>query len=158
LIRRATADDAEAVARLVERGLATYRSFAPEGWEPPPQHAARYRERIARPGNVGFVAEVGGRVVGHVAFDPSEHSGLAHLWNLYLDEEHWGTGLAVELHARAVEAALNAGFAEMRLYVPAGQARARRFYEREGWRFASAEVTAFDIGIELIEMRRPIGG
>ena len=137
MIRAARADDADAVAALVEQGFATWRSFAPAGWEPPQQQVPGYRERITRAGNWGLVAEESGAVVGHVAFERSEIPGLA-----------------AELHARAVAEAERQGYREMRLYVPALHARAHRFYEREGWRYASAAVEAPEIGVDLVELRR----
>ena len=45
--------------------------------------------------------------------------------------------MAVTLHGHAVEEAMRRGYASMRLYTPERQARARRFYEREGWTVAS---------------------
>jgi RimJ/RimL family protein N-acetyltransferase len=158
VIRRVEPDDAAAVANLVEQGFETYRSFAPPDWRPPPQRVAGYRERVARPGNWGLVAEEHGRVVGHVAFEPSGFAGLAHLWNLFVAESHWGSGLATELHDRAIAAATEPGYEEMRLYVPGLHARARRFYEREGWRFERDGVTEIQIGLDLVELRRDLAG
>jgi len=68
---------------------------------------------------------------------------------------HWGTGLAPDLLARAVVAARERGFTAMRLFTPAGQARARRFYEREGWSL----VREFDddrLGLRVAEYRREL--
>ena len=154
MIRPVEPDDAAAVAALVGAGFETYRTFAPDGWEPPPQRAAAYRQRIEAEGNWGLVAHERGELVGHIAFDPAPIPGLAHLWNLYVAEAHWGSGLGTTLHRRAVAAAAEQGYDGMRLYVPAGQARARRFYEREGWRFERDAVTELDIGLDLIELRR----
>ena len=158
MIRPVGPDDAAAVASLVERGFETYGSFAPADWDPLPQHVAGYRERMARPGNWGLVAEEHGRVVGHVAFEPSGFAGLAHLWNLFVAESHWGGGLATELHGRALAAATDSGYGEMRLYVPELHARARRFYEREGWRLERDGVTEIQIGLDLVELRRDLHG
>ena len=47
------------------------------------------------------------------------------------------------------------GFRAMRLFVATGQARARRFYEREGWR-AVAEMPESPLGLPLIEYRRDL--
>ena len=64
---------------------------------------------------------------------PVPGRALAHLRNLFVGREFWGTGLARTLNAAAVEAARERGYTELRLFTPAGQDRARRFYEREGW-------------------------
>jgi hypothetical protein len=45
----------------------------------------------------------------------------------------------------------------MRLYTPADQARARRFYEREGWRIA-ATVDDNEIGFRVVEYRLDLHG
>lgn len=50
---------------------------------------------------------------------------------LYVRPEAWGTGVAARLHDRALEA-LGPGIA--RLWVLEENQRARRFYERRGWR------------------------
>lgn len=50
---------------------------------------------------------------------------------LYVRPEAWGTGVAARLHERALEA-LGPGTA--RLWVLEENHRARRFYERRGWR------------------------
>ena len=64
---------------------------------------------------------------------PVPGSALAHLRNLFVERDFWGTGLARTLNAAAVEAARERGYEELRLFTPARQDRARRFYEREGW-------------------------
>ena len=43
----------------------------------------------------------------------------------------------------------------MRLYTPAGQARARRFYEREGFAAAGGPQDR-GLGLPVIEYRRPL--
>ena len=64
---------------------------------------------------------------------PVPGRALAHLRNLFVGRDFWGTGLARTLNAAAVEAARERGYEELRLFTPARQERARRFYEREGW-------------------------
>jgi hypothetical protein len=41
----------------------------------------------------------------------------------------------------------------MRLFTPVAQARARRFYEREGWRPRGEEFHVAALGLVLIEYR-----
>lgn len=53
---------------------------------------------------------------------------------LYVRPAAWGTGVAVRLHDRAVEALREAGVERARLWVLEENHRARRFYERRGWR------------------------
>lgn len=102
-------------------------------------------------------------MAGHCAFIPALKSRrpegapptLAHLWQLFVREPWWGTGLAVTLLGRAVEEAAARGFEELRLVTPAGQARARRFYEREGWHVAGEPELVPGLELELVEYRRP---
>lgn len=53
---------------------------------------------------------------------------------LYVRPEAWGSGVAARLHDRAVEALRAAGVETARLWVLEENLRARRFYERRGWR------------------------
>lgn len=83
---------------------------------------------------------------------PPPTRSLAHFWQLFVAREWWGSGLAARLHAAVVEAAAHRGFTAMRLFTPAAQARARRFYEREGWRLWAAPVDD-EIGFPVVEYR-----
>jgi GrpB-like predicted nucleotidyltransferase (UPF0157 family)/GNAT superfamily N-acetyltransferase len=103
-------------------------------------------------------------LAGHVAFLSAarawravEDPTLAHLRQLFLAPDHWGTGLAHRLHAHAVAAAGERGFTAMRLFTPTGQARARRFYEREGWRVDGEPFCDPGFGLQLIAYRRSLG-
>ena len=89
-------------------------------------------------------------------FAPVGDPRLAHFRQLFVARAHWGSGLATRLHAAAIDEARARGFASMRLFTPGGQARARRFYEREGW--SLARPPAFDerIGLEIAEYRRAL--
>jgi hypothetical protein len=60
------------------------------------------------------------------------------------------------LHARALDEAAHRGFTAMRLFTPAGQARARRFYEREGWKVAGEPFDDSEFGLALVEYRREL--
>jgi GNAT superfamily N-acetyltransferase len=53
---------------------------------------------------------------------------------LYVRPSAWGTGVADELHMWAVERLRDAGTTTARLWVLEENVRARRFYERHGWR------------------------
>jgi len=162
-IREATPDDAPAIRALMLEGFETYVEFAPPGWEPqlPPEEA--FRTRLALESHWCAIAiDDEGTPLGHSAFldaadsgHPGTEPGLAHFWQLFVRPSHWGTGLASDLMARAVAAARERGFTTMRLFTPSGQARARRFYEREGF----ALVREFDddrLGLRVAEYRRPL--
>jgi GNAT superfamily N-acetyltransferase len=112
---------------------------------------------IADPGELALD---GSTLVGHATYIPARGSfrptsgpALAHLGHLFVKPRYWGTGAATQLLTHATGAATTSGFTAMRLFVPAGQARARRFYVRE--RFVLAG-DPFDpgIGLPVIEYRR----
>jgi GNAT superfamily N-acetyltransferase len=164
-VRPAMPGDVDAILRLMGDSFRDYGAFAPPGWQPPPVEEERgpMRERLGRPDVWCAVAEANGDQVGHVAIMPatlalrtSDEPGLAHFWMLFVRPSHWGTGLATELHAEALHEAAAQGFSSIRLFTAAGQARARRFYEREGWAAAGDPFHDADFGLELVEYRRPL--
>jgi ribosomal protein S18 acetylase RimI-like enzyme len=82
-----------------------------------------------------------GTMVGIVSFEPSLIRGeeiagerLAYLRLIAVDPARWGSGLATELLCSAAGEMRDAGYAEAYLWCGESNARARRFYEREGWR------------------------
>ncbi len=102
-----------------------------------------------------MIAEEGGLVAGHASFFPQPGvAGSAHLWQLFIRPPWWGTGLAPELLARALEAASAQGYRRMRFYTPRDQARARRFYEREGFSWTGWEGLEEPLGLVLVEYAR----
>jgi len=96
---------------------------------------------------------------GALFLDPGGRgfSAIADEWldGLYVRPAFWGTGVAAELHDRAVAALRDAGVGTARLWVLEANDRARRFYERRGWRpDGSTRVVPFpphplDVGYSL---------
>jgi GNAT superfamily N-acetyltransferase len=125
-------------------------------------------QRLAREGAYGVVALDEGRLVGFAAYEPAREEtpdegfsgpripGLAHVWAVFAAESHWGRGVAAGLQGDLIDHIRTAGFREARLYVAAGQARARAFYAREGWRETTAPFRVEKLGLDLVEMRRSI--
>ena len=156
--------DVPRIAALVAEGFATYRSFAPQGWTPPPaEEHEGYLTQLWDPGTWATIAEQRDTIAGHVSMIPAATSRrpvadprLAHLWQLFVAREWWGSGLATRLHGLVTEAAKARGFTAMRLFTPADQTRARRFYEREGWWIAT-EARVEDIGFAVVEYRLDLG-
>jgi GNAT superfamily N-acetyltransferase len=128
ILRPAAVEDAPEITRTVWEGFDSYREFAPPGWQPPPE------------------------VVERDAPIPR----LAHLWMLFVRRQWWGTGLAKDLLRLAIVEASGRDYARMRLYTPAGQARARAFYEREGWSTDGEARFEPMLALDLVEYRRPL--
>jgi GNAT superfamily N-acetyltransferase len=163
-LRPATHGDAELLARGVADGFATYREFAPPGWRPPSyEHELALLERgLSEPDVWALLAEeAGGGLAGHVAIRSaasapfgSDEPGLAHFWQLFVAQAHQGAGLALVLHDAALAEARERSYRAIRLFAAAGQARARRFYEREGWTAAGPQFMLEGFGLEVVEYRR----
>jgi GNAT superfamily N-acetyltransferase len=163
--RTGTVADAEAIARLVIDGFGEYRSFAPDGWSPPPlaDEVGRLHELLPDPDVWCMLAEAGGELAGQVTFMPAsrhwsavDDPGLAHLRTLFVRRERWGTGVATTLLAAATAEAGERGYEQMRLFTPARQRRARRFYEREGWSVAGEEYHDPGPDLVIVEYRRAL--
>src|SRR3954451_284146 len=164
--RSARADDVGAIARVVADAFQGYLEFAPAGGEPPgAEDEIEHLEPLMRdPEFWCLVAERDGGVVGHSAFvpartarGPEDDDGLVHLRALFVDREWWGSGVARTLHSMALEEAARRGFTTMRLFTPIEHPRARRFYEREGWK-PVGELLDSPLGLPLIEYRRGLTG
>jgi GNAT superfamily N-acetyltransferase len=150
-LRPATAGDIDQLLAHLQAGFDSYASFAPEGWQPP--QAVEIRDAtialINDPRTYAVIASRGGQPVGHGSFypgrDPSSGevdlpvlertiiAGLAHLLQLFVLPDWWGTGAAQALHDSVVGEMRAQGYERARLFTPSRHARARRFYERNGW-------------------------
>jgi GNAT superfamily N-acetyltransferase len=161
-LRPATVADADAMTETLAIGFDGYREFAAHGWQPPDAHTdpelARLRERLGATTTWAVIAEDGGLAAGHAGFFPQPGVvASAHLWQLFVRPAWWGTGLATELLARAIEAAVEQGYRRMRCYTPRDHARARRFYEREGFTHTEWEGLEEPLGLVLVEyVREPL--
>jgi diamine N-acetyltransferase len=152
--RRATVADLGVLVADVQAGFDSYVDFAPLGWTAPDLHAdtAIMAELLADVDTWALLAVASSEPVGHVAFTPARRRtagqpwasspttpGLAHLWQLFVLPEWWGRGVAGVLHEAAVAEIRARGYSAVRLYTPSLHARARRFYERRGWRTAGEQ-------------------
>jgi GNAT superfamily N-acetyltransferase len=163
IIRTATAEDIEAIAETVVEGFRTFGDFAPANWKlpDPPIDIEAFRAQMQLDGIWSRVAEDEGVPVAHVTILPAQQVDwrplpddprAAFLWQIYTRRRYWGSGLAAELHGLAVAEARRQGFTAMLLYTPEGQARARRFYEREGWE-VFGEPIGSRIGLTVVGYR-----
>jgi GNAT superfamily N-acetyltransferase len=160
-----TPEDAPEIVATVSAGFEGYRAFAPPGWNPPPDvgSVAGTRKRLGDDDVFGLLARTReGEPAGHVTVSASTRSrwpggsdDLAHVWQLFVREPYWGTGVAATLHRSAMQEAARQGYAAMRLYTPTAQTRARRLYEREGWVLEGDSLESA-MGMPLVEYRRAL--
>ena len=124
-IRRSGRDEEEThFALQCAASLAGLSHIFPPGEYPYPDDAVRERWRVF-PGVV-LLAEQERVAVGVAAID------ACWLHGLYVTPEAWGTGVARSLHDAALSAMPDC--AEVKLWVLEENRRARRFYEKHGWR------------------------
>jgi GNAT superfamily N-acetyltransferase len=167
-IRPAEPSDAAAIVDTISAAFSLYAEFAPSGWRPP-EHGAEevmaIGQILARPGVWYRIAEDSDGLAGQCGVVPAYTErwlqgdpipGLAHFWQLFVRPDWWGRGLAPYLHDAAIEAMRADGFERARLRTPAGQARARRFYERGGWELAESGLDGGALGLEVVEYRREL--
>jgi GNAT superfamily N-acetyltransferase len=149
-VRAAVPADAQAVARLhVRSWQSAYRgliaqayldSLEPESW------AARYMF-----GRMGFqlpatqVAVDGSTICGLVTTGlcrDEDLSNFGELMEIYVDPAYLRTGVGRLLIAAARNRLRRVGVTAAALWVLDGNADARRFYERDGWRFDGTHRTS----------------
>ncbi|MEA2273052.1 MAG: hypothetical protein QOI98_1760 [Solirubrobacteraceae bacterium] len=157
--------DAAVIAQLVLAGFASW-EWAPE-WTPSPTDVdeSEVAEWLAKPGVWCLLAIHDGRPVGQTTLSPAltdeeprnEIPGLGHLRHLFVLPDWHGTGLGAFLLDRAVGEARMRGYSRVRLWTPRDNARARAFYEREGWRATGVELVANRFGLPLVQYVRDLG-
>jgi GNAT superfamily N-acetyltransferase len=167
-MRIAAPADAPALVANVADGFASYSAWAPQGWSPPVMgraETARLEERLAQPGVWSLIAFDGEQVAGHVGLGPTTledphpaPAGTTNVWQLFVREPWRGRGVAGALMARAVAEAACRGFETMRLWTPEGAARARRFYEREGFVLTGAAHEHTPSGLATVQYARAVSG
>ncbi|MFN2466520.1 MAG: N-acetyltransferase family protein [Gaiellaceae bacterium] len=162
--RVASAADAPVIAEILTEAVEGYRAWAPE-WSPPPrdQEEAFLGPALSR-SDVWFLLAIrDGKAVGHVALSPftmvqpePPPAGTVNLWQLFVRPPWQGRGVATELMRAAEAEAWRRGFTRMRLWAPRDAARARRFYEREGWTATGSTHSSASVGLPLVQYARAL--
>jgi GNAT superfamily N-acetyltransferase len=168
--RRAGVDDIDGMLENVRSGFASYVDFAPAGWTPPrmPDERERMIDMLEDQRTWALLALIDGRPVGHVGMNPARQRpagggpegwrgrpvirGMVHLWHLFVLPDWWGSCVADVLHREFITEASTEGYANARLYTPAAHERARRFYERRGWRALGEQLNP-ELGLAVAEYR-----
>jgi GNAT superfamily N-acetyltransferase len=154
-VRRAEPADARAIAEVhVRTWQAAYRHAFPaevlDNLDVDEREALGRRLLESKEEEI-WVAEDGGRIVGFAAAGPSRtEEGSAELYAIYVLPEAWGTGAGPGLMAAVKDWFASEGYATAMLWVLADNPRARRFYEREGWRVDGERIDTVR-GVEVEE-------
>lgn len=161
LLREAEPGDALAVARVhVRSWQAAYRGLIPDEYldQLRPEDRAQHYDFATRdsrkPRTIVAVEE--DAILGFATTAPARDSdldGYGELYALYVDPQHWGRRVGLALIQAARGRLLEMGFRDALLWVLAGNARAERFYEKDGWVKDGARRTAEVWGLRLHEER-----
>jgi len=131
VIRQARPDEAETLAAIQRDAslAALAHIFPPERYPYPiAEIRQRWRDALADPVMAVLVVEQDGVIVGVAACRAEWLDGL------YVVPALWGHGVGRELHDEVVDRLRAGGSARCHLWVLEHNDRARRFYERLGWR------------------------
>jgi GNAT superfamily N-acetyltransferase len=134
--------------------MATYGEWCHD-WSLPPDMEDRERARWRTPDSSAqrLVAVVGGEIVGVSVL---KQTPVAVLSLLMVDPAVWGTGVARCLHDRTLRDVACSTKA-VRLTVPEGNGRARRFYEKNDWQRSAATPSTHPwLDIPMLEYERTV--
>jgi len=109
---------------------------------------------------IRVATEAAGRVVDVSTFgadrDLRDDAHRGELWALYIAPSHWGRGYGSALLRNAEEALAAGGRRDLALWVLEGNDRARRFYERAGWRTDDGTKPFGDSGLSEVRSRKEV--
>jgi GNAT superfamily N-acetyltransferase len=150
LIRPATTRDARGIARVQVRGWRIgYRGIIPDEYLARfsvDELTNRWLGNLAEPGHMlHLVAEDEDEtIVGWAAYGANQSDlgpDIGELGALYVDPDHWDSGIGGSLLAEAEKGLTEAGYERAVLWTLEANERTRRFYENRGWAFDGATDT-----------------
>jgi ribosomal protein S18 acetylase RimI-like enzyme len=164
IIRRATPDDARAIAEVhVRAWQAGYRGVVPEAHLRSLSVERReeaWRQALTEQSSDVRVAEEGGRILAWISAgesrDDDASAGMGELWAVYVDPPCWRRGLGRALWQQAEAHLRGAGYSAVTLWVLRDNAVALRFYEALGFAREPDQASDKTIeigGIPLVEIR-----
>src|SRR5512136_2512469 len=160
-LRRATPDDATAIARLhVDSWRSAYRGVVPDEFldsMDPDKRARRFRESLASGSEETYLAEEKGELLGILTLGACRDADVDHaitgeIWGIYLAPQHWRKGWGRAILQRAEQMLQSRGYQRATLWVLEGNAQARRFYEAMGFE-ADGASKQLDLGAPLTAIR-----
>ncbi len=141
-LRAAIPADASEIARVHVRAWQVgYQGLLPDtylGDLRAEDRASRYTLGVADASTPSTIVAVeGAAICGFVTTGPAREGteGAGHLMALYVDPDRWGRGIGRVLIARGRAELVARGYREAVLWVLAGNQRAARFYDADGWVF-----------------------
>jgi ribosomal protein S18 acetylase RimI-like enzyme/SAM-dependent methyltransferase len=162
VIRRATLDDARAIAEVHVRAWQQgYRGVVPDGHLQSlsvERREAAWRQALSQSMSEVWVAADAGQVDGWISVGDSRDAGAdertGELWAVYVDPGRWRRGVGRALWQQAEGHLRAAGFAAVTLWVLRDNRAARQFYEALGFRHEPAADRAIELGgVSLVEVR-----
>lgn len=140
-LRPAVPEDAMGVARVhVRAWQVAYRGLMPDDHLArlrPEERAERYDFATLDPSRPRtLVAVEADTIIGFATTSPArdeDASGAGELCALYVEPDCWGRGIGLALASAARNELHHLGFRKAVLWVVAGNARAKRFYQADGW-------------------------
>jgi GNAT superfamily N-acetyltransferase len=164
-VRRAVESDCDTIAAVhVHSWQWAYRGLIPNaaldsltvtervpGWRAALAAGSSHRIWLAEEDELGM-----GFAAWGPARDPDARQGTVELYALYLELAAAGSGVATALVSAVTREMHEHGHARATLWVLEGNARARRFYERSGWRDEGSRKIVKLRGTELVAVRYAI--
>lgn len=159
-VRPAVAADADAVGQVhVRAWQRAYRGQLPDEYLDglrPEDRARMWARALEREGNGTLLVAERGALVGFVFAGPAAgepEEGTGEVFALNVDPDHWGSGAGRALLVEAERWLAGTPFGAAILWVHPANERARRFYERAGWRDDAAERVTEVLGVTVPEVR-----
>lgn len=156
-VRNALPSDASAMARVqTDAWRDAYAGFLPDDLIASitvERRTGQWTRAIASEHMSCWVAEVDQTIVGICSLGPSEeHEAIGRIYTIYVVSPFWGRGVGARLWDAALDE-IATRFTGGELWVLESNARARRFYEREGWRFDGGVRQDASFGHPISEVR-----
>lgn len=148
-IRLATADDAEAIAKVhIASWQEAYKDLLPQdrlAQMSLERSTNSWQQRLQAPQHMIFAAETDGKIVGFSSVGPSRdddaNATTAELYAIYLLSSEWGKGTGKALWQKSAERLKQEGFKSVTLWVFKDNPQARQFYEGMGFVLDDKEET-----------------
>jgi len=168
LIRRATPEDAEALAGVhVDSWRVAYRGLVPESHLAKldkDRRAKRFHDDLAAGIEESYLAEAHGEVLGFLTIGECRDEDLdrrttGEIWGIYLAPAHWRKGYASALCRYGERLLRSKGYREASLWVFEGNSQARLFYEAMGFAADGASKTLNPgADLEVLRYRKALEG